>query len=78
MRTSLKSSRVKRNIVAAAICGLALLYDYDCGGTQTRDLGVTLTREYPGRPPLPCGGGGRGGGGTTSGGGVGCKFKLWC
>ncbi|WAR19895.1 hypothetical protein MAR_001733 [Mya arenaria] len=53
VRATLKK-RVKRNAVAAFVCGLAVFYDYICGGTQTRGLDVTLTREYPGRPPLPC------------------------
>ena len=75
MRTSLKS-RVKRNAAAAAICGLAMLYDYDCGGTQTRSLDVTLTREVPGRPPMPCASVGGGSNGPAGGGRVGCKFKV--
>ena len=87
MRTSLKSSRVRRNIAATAVCGLAMLYDYDCGSTQTRNLDVTLTREVPGRPPMPCasisggGGGGSGGGGQGGGGGGGgvtCKLLPMC
>ncbi|XP_048249483.1 uncharacterized protein LOC124117067 [Haliotis rufescens] len=57
--------RVKRNLGTSA-CGLKMLYDYYCGGTKTGGQDITLTRVYPGRPPLPCGGGvggGRGGGG---------------
>ena len=67
----------KRSAAAAAVCGLALLYDYICGGTQSRGLDVTLTREYPGRPPLPCGisGGGGWGGGGGGGGGISCKIS---
>ena len=69
----------KRNAAAAAVCGLALLYDYQCGGTQSRGLDVTLTQEYPGRPPLPCGisggGGWGGGGGGGGGGGISCKIS---
>lgn len=52
-----------------ATCGLALLYDYVCGELQTRYLDVTLTREYPGKPPLPCGLIGGGGGSVFGGGG---------
>ncbi|WAR18704.1 TEuncharacterized [Mya arenaria] len=70
VRATLKK-RVKRNFVADFVCGLAVLYDYICGGTQTRGLDVTLTREYPGRPPLPCGLGGGGGSGGGGGGGGG-------
>ncbi|XP_046548308.1 uncharacterized protein LOC124258286 [Haliotis rubra] len=65
--------RVKRNLGTSA-CGLKMLYDYFCGGTRTGGQDITLTRVYPGRPPLPCGGGGsrrRGGGGGGGGGYVG-------
>ncbi|XP_046573868.1 uncharacterized protein LOC124281912 isoform X2 [Haliotis rubra] len=65
--------RVKRNLGTSA-CGLKMLYDYFCGGTRTGGQDITLTRTYPGRPPLPCGvgggrGGGRGGGGLSVAGG---------
>ncbi|KAL3847724.1 hypothetical protein ACJMK2_018620 [Sinanodonta woodiana] len=77
VKATLKS-KTKRNVAAAAFCGLLLLYDYDCAGLQTRNLDVTLTREYPGRPPLPCGlgggGGGGGGGDGGSGGGGGVTY----
>ncbi|XP_048249484.1 uncharacterized protein LOC124117058 [Haliotis rufescens] len=65
--------RVKRNLGTSA-CGLKMLYDYYCGGTKTGVQDITLTRMYPGRPPLPCGrgsGGGGGGGGRGGGGGGG-------
>ena len=69
----------KRNAAAAAVCGLANLHDYQCGGTQSHGLDVTLTREYPGRLPLPCeisgGGGWGGGGGGGRGGGISCKIS---
>lgn len=55
VKATLKN-RVKRNVAAMTVCGLSVLYDYICGGTKTRSLGVTLTREYPGTPLLPCGG----------------------
>lgn len=48
-------SRKRRNAAAAAFCGLMLLYDFDCGGPRTKGLDVTMTRETPGRPPMPCG-----------------------
>ncbi|XP_041349606.1 uncharacterized protein LOC121368912 [Gigantopelta aegis] len=54
-------TRAKRS-AAGSVCGLKMLYDYFCGGTKTQGSDVTLHRQYPGRPPLPCGGGGRGGG----------------
>ncbi|XP_052092546.1 uncharacterized protein LOC127729013 [Mytilus californianus] len=65
-----KNTRKKRSLIAASVCGMAVLYDYICGSKQTRNLDITLTREYPGRPPLPCGrgGGGRDGGGAEGGG----------
>ncbi|KAL3847722.1 hypothetical protein ACJMK2_018618 [Sinanodonta woodiana] len=67
VKATLKS-KTKRNVAADIFCGLLLLYDYYCGTMQTRYLDVTLAREYPGRPPLPCGGGGGGAGGVGSGG----------
>ncbi|KAH3832132.1 hypothetical protein DPMN_105409 [Dreissena polymorpha] len=69
-------TRPKRNIVAAVICGLAMLYDYDCGALQTRAIDISLVRETPDGRPMPCGlssgGGGRGVGGgiSLSGGGA--------
>ncbi|XP_046548307.1 uncharacterized protein LOC124258285 [Haliotis rubra] len=45
-------TRVKRNLGTLA-CGLKMLYDYYCGGTRTGGQDITLTRTYPGRPPLP-------------------------
>ncbi|CAG2246407.1 unnamed protein product [Mytilus edulis] len=68
---TLKNTRKKRSFAAASVCGMAVLYDYICGSKQTRNLDITLTREYPGRPPLPCGGGSGGrSGGSRGGGGV--------
>ncbi|KAJ8311800.1 hypothetical protein KUTeg_010655 [Tegillarca granosa] len=60
-------SRKRRNAAAAAFCGLMLLYDFNCGGTRTKGLDVTMTRETPGRPPMPCGLTSSGGGGSTRG-----------
>ncbi|CAG2246399.1 unnamed protein product [Mytilus edulis] len=54
---TLKNTRKKRSSAAASVCGMAVLYDYICGSKRTRNLDITLTREYPGRPPLPCSGG---------------------
>ena len=76
--------RVKRSL-AAAVCGLKMLYDYYCGGTRTQGSDVTLHRQYPGRPPFPCGGGreggrrggGRGGGVTSGRGYVGVSGKIY-
>lgn len=74
---TLKNTRKKRSFAAASVCGMAVLYDYICGSKQTRNLDITLTREYPGRPPLPCGGssGGRSGG-SRGGGGVSCEYSI--
>lgn len=48
--------RRRRNTAADSLCGLAMLYDFFCGGTRTRSLDVTLSRQQAGRPPLPCSG----------------------
>ncbi|VDI49478.1 Hypothetical predicted protein [Mytilus galloprovincialis] len=62
---TLKNTRKKRSSASASVCGMAVLYDYICGSKRTRNLDITLTREYPGRPPLPCSGG-RGWGSVVS------------
>ncbi|KAL5014467.1 hypothetical protein ScPMuIL_008737 [Solemya velum] len=64
------TGRRKRGIFVDIACGLKLLYDFLCGDLRTRLIDVSLTREQPGRPPLPCGSGG-GWGGLGSGGPVG-------
>ncbi|OPL20743.1 hypothetical protein AM593_09130, partial [Mytilus galloprovincialis] len=74
---TLKNTRKKRSFAAASVCGMAVLYDYICGSKQTRNLDITLTREYPGRPPLPCGGGSGGRrGGSRGGGEVSCEYSI--
>ncbi|XP_048252814.1 uncharacterized protein LOC124134850 [Haliotis rufescens] len=55
---------VKRS---SAGCGLKMLYDVFCGGTRTGGQDITLTRELPGRPPLPCRSGGSGTPGNNDG-----------
>ncbi|KAH3850673.1 hypothetical protein DPMN_093098 [Dreissena polymorpha] len=32
-----------------------MLYDFYCGGLQTRAIDITLVREYPDGRPMPCG-----------------------
>ncbi|XP_067680998.1 uncharacterized protein, partial [Haliotis asinina] len=52
------------------VCGFIVLYDYTCGSVVTNSASVRLTRQYPGQPPIPCGGGsGRLRGISASGGG---------
>ncbi|KAL5014472.1 hypothetical protein ScPMuIL_008742 [Solemya velum] len=47
--------RRKRGTYTGTACGLTLLYDFFCGDLHTRLMDVSLTREKPGHPPLPCG-----------------------
>ncbi|XP_046567358.1 uncharacterized protein LOC124275747 [Haliotis rubra] len=42
---------------SSSVCGFIVLYDYICGSVRTNSASVRLTRQYPGQPPVPCGGG---------------------